>query len=392
MSKNTQNKKLKTQITNLGRDPHAHDGIVNPPVFHASTILFPTYQAYLDGRAGKYPLPTYGRYGTRSTKAFEKTLATLAGGHDALLTGSGMAAIAVSLLAFLKSGDHLLMVDNCYDPNRKFCEQELKRFGIEVTYYDPLSDISSLFQPNTRVVFMESPGSLTFEVQDIRAFTKLAHDHNAIAILDNTYFAPAMNKPFEWGVDAVLYSGSKYLSGHSDLVMGVVIGTQDAMPHLRRALNNLGCPPGPDDVYLAQRGLRTLSARWPAHEKAAIEIATFLQDMPEVTQILHPAFPSCPGYDVWQRDMQTSNGLFSIVLKPQSEVAMAAFFDGLELFGMGYSWGGYESLAIPCPMVSIRDHPRFAKDARIIRLHIGLEDVEDLKADLSAAFERLRVA
>lgn len=383
--------KTNTKITTLGRNPHKHGGVVNPPVYHASTILFKDYEAYKDSRKGGYINASYGRYGTEPILEFAKALAELDGGAGAMITASGAAAQTTSLLAVLGSGDHVLVTDSVYDPTRKFCNLELKRLGIETTYFDPNigAGIAALFQPNTKAVFLESPGSLTFEIQDIPAIAKVAHDRGAVVILDNTYAAPLLNKPFELGADISTYSATKYVSGHSDLIMGVISANEEYLPIVEQTHKNLGACPGPDDVYLAQRGLRTLAVRMKQHESAALEIAQWLKQFPEVTQVLHPALPDCPGHALWKRDFNGSNGLFGFKVKSCSEKAIAAFVDGLHHFGMGYSWGGYESLILRLWLTNIRSLPQ--KDDDIyFRIHIGLEDIDDLKEDLEAGFKRMR--
>lgn len=385
--------KTNTKITSLGRNPGANHGVVNPPVYHASTILFPTYEAYKKSREGGYIASSYGRYGTESILSFAQTLADLDGGHKGIVAASGVAAFTTVLFSLLNSGDHLLMTDSVYDPTRKFCNAELARMGIETTYYDPLigEGIGDLIRENTKVVFCESPGSLTFEVQDVPAICKAAHAKGVKVVLDNTYAAPILNRPYELGVDAVIYSGSKYVSGHSDLIMGIITATEELFPQIEKTHKNLGACPGPDDVYLAQRGLRTLAPRLKHHEAAALEIASWLQTVPEVVKVLHPALPGCPGHNIFKRDFSGSNGLFGMVIRQCGEEAMAAFLDGMEHFGMGYSWGGYESLMIPLWLDPIRTVNKYT-EGRYMRLHIGLEDVEDLKNDLEAGFRRMRAA
>jgi cystathionine beta-lyase len=383
--------KTNTKITTLGRNPQKYDGVVNPPVYHASTILFKDYEAYKDSRKGGYINASYGRYGTPPIIAFAAALAELDGGAGAMITASGAAAQTTALLSVLSSGDHLLITDSVYDPTRKFCNMELKRWGVETTYFDPNigAGIEALFKPNTKAVFLESPGSLTFEIQDVPAIAAIAHKHGAAVILDNTWAAPILNKPFELGVDISAYSATKYVSGHSDLIMGVISANEKYLPIVEQTHKNLGACPGPDDVYLAQRGLRTLGVRMKQHETAALEIAKWMKTLPEVTQVLHPALPDCPGHELWKRDFNGSNGLFGFKVKPCSEAAIAAFVDGLHHFGMGYSWGGYESLILRLWLTNIRSLPQ--KDDDIyFRIHIGLEDIDDLKEDLEAGFKRMR--
>jgi cystathionine beta-lyase len=380
-----------SKVTHLGRKPHQFEGVVNPPVMHASTILFKDYEEYKSSRKGGFLHSTYGRYGTSVTKDFAQTLADLDGGHNAIITASGVSAFTTALLGLLQAGDHLLVTDSVYDPTRKFCQQELSRFGITTTFYDPLigGNIAEMIQENTRLIFCESPGSLTFEIQDIPAIAKAAHAKGALVMLDNTYAAPLLNRPFELGADVVIYSASKYVSGHSDLIMGVISATEETYPKILRAHKNIGACPGPDDVYLAQRGLRTLSARLAQHETNALKVAEWLQSQPEVSAVFHPALLDCPGHEIFARDFSGSNGLFGFVMDEPGEAAMSALVDHLKFFGMGYSWGGYESLMIPLWLDPIRSVLQY-NDGRYMRIHIGLEDVDDLIEDLDAGFERMR--
>lgn len=385
--------KTNTKLTTLGRNPHKHQGVVNPPVYHASTILFPDYEAYKNSRKDGYIHASYARYGTESILAFASALADIEGAAGAFLTSTGMSALATALFAVLGSGDHILVTDSVYDPTRKLCENELKRMGVETTYFDPMigADIEKLFKPNTKVVFLECPGSLTFEIQDIPAISAAAHKHNIVVMIDNTWAAPILNNPFALGVDISVYSATKYISGHSDLMMGVISANAKWLPVIEKTYKNIGPCPGPDDVYLAQRGLRTLSTRMRQHELAGLEIAKWLKTVPEVKKVFHPALPDCPGHEIWKRDFTGSNGLFGFLIKPCSEKAIAAFVDDLDHFGMGYSWGGYESLILRLWLDNIRSTTKY-EEGIYFRIHIGLEDVADLKHDLEEGFKRMRAA
>ena len=382
-----------TNYLHIGTDPERYGGVVNPPVMRASTILFKDYAEYKQARKGTLGRPTYGRYGNVSTEKFREDLAEMFGAEGVVLTGCGNSAFATALLAVLSAGDHLLIADTVYDPTRHFCENELKRFGVEVTYYDPTlgTEIASLMQPNTRVVYAESPGSLTFEVQDIPAIAQVAHEHEAVMMVDNTYGTPHLCDPFALGADIWIASASKYLSGHSDLLMGLVCANKQYWPSIKRAHKSIGANAGPDSIYLLQRGMRTLGARLPMHERAAMEIANWLKTQEEVTHILHPAFAECPGHEYWKRDFKGSNGLFAFTMSELSDAQIGAFVDSLRLFGMGYSWGGYESLILPLWVDSIRSATKFDK-GQLFRVHIGLEHVEDLKNDLQQGFEAMRKA
>lgn len=383
-----------TKIVSAGRNPRAHGGAVNPPVYHASTILFPTVQE-LENRHSPGPRRMqYGRRGTPTTWALEDALTEIEGGAGTVLYPSGLAAITGALLAFLKSGDHLLMVDTVYYPTRVFCDGILKRFGVETTYYDPAlgADIANLMKPNTRVVYCEAPGSLTFEMQDVPATAKAAKAKGAVTMTDNTWASPLFFKPLAHGIDISVHAGTKYIVGHSDAMLGACIANKATFDTLKTAWNELGNAVGPDDVYLGQRGLRTLAVRLRQHQESATAMAKWLQTRPEVSRVLYPALPDDPGHKIWKRDFTGASGLFGAVLKPCKEGAVAAMLDSLEHFGMGFSWGGFESLCIPSHPEKSRSATRWQAEGPVLRFHIGLEDIDDLKADLDAGFARLRKA
>ena len=381
-----------TLLVSAGREPEKNHGVVNPPIYRASTILYETVEAFEAPRKvrGVY----YGRGGTPTTFALEDAMSALDCAHGAVVTGSGKTAIAQALMAFLEAGDHLLMVDSAYAPTRQFCDRVLARFGIETTYYDPLigAEIERLIRPSTRAVFTESPGSLTFEVQDVSAIAEVAHAHEVLVMLDNTWATGLYFKPFQHGVDIAINAATKYIGGHSDLMMGVVTSTEACYRQLRHGMYDLGSYVSPDDCYQALRGLRTLSVRLERHARNALRMAEWFQQRPEVERVLYPALPDDPGYALWRRDFLGASGLFGMLLKPCPERAWHAFVEGVELFGLGASWGGYESLIMPNHPERYRTatswDPRFPS----IRFHIGLEDPEDLIADLERGFERLRRA
>ncbi len=381
-----------TEVTEAGRDPKAQRGVVNPPVYHASTVIFETLEELERRTATPFEGVYYGRNGTPTTFAFEDAVAQLEGGHRSIATASGLAAIGASLMAFLDAGDHLLMVDSAYSPTRKYCEIVLKGFGVETTYYDPLagSDIERLFRPETKVVFAESPGSLTFEVQDVRAIAAAAHDAGAVMIFDNSWATPLYFQPFAHGVDVSIQAATKYLVGHSDVMMGAIITTEEHFRRVRVMAAILGAVPGPDDCYLALRGMRTLAVRLERHQQTALELARWCAQRDEVARILHPAFADCPGHDFWQRDFKGSSGLFSVILdKHYPKQALARMLDHMTLFKMGYSWGGFESLILPADPTPFRTATPWQAEGTLIRLHAGLEDLGDLIADLEAGFARL---
>ena len=381
-------KKQDTLIVNAGRNPDANFGIVNPPVYHASTILYSTLDAV---RTRKQPF-TYGRRGTPTSAALQEAVAELEGGYRTLLTPSGLSAVTTALLAHLKSGDHLLITDSVYEPSRQFCERVLRRYGIDVEYYDPCigSGIGALIKPNTAVVFAESPGSVTFEVQDIPAIAEVTHKSGAILMLDNTWASPLYFKPFDHGVDISIQAVTKYLCGHSDVMMGAITTTEASWRETIANHGALGLCAAPDDIYLVLRGIRTLAVRMERHMKTGLMLAEWLAGRPEVARVIHPALPNHAGNAIWRRDFTGASGLFAIELNPASEAALAAMLDGLELFGMGYSWGGFESLIIPQDPTRIRTVTKWEAAGPMLRLHAGLEDPADLTADLEAGFERLR--
>jgi cystathionine beta-lyase len=381
-----------TTLVNAGRDAAFHHGFVNPPVYHASTVLYPSAADLVAHRA-RYQ---YGRRGTPTSEALEDALRELEGPGCAgvSLLPSGAAAVSTALLSVLSAGDHLLVTDSVYRPTRNFADTILKRFGVETTYYDPLvgSGIADLLRPNTRAVFVEAPGSQSFEMQDIPAIAGAAHAHGALVLMDNTWATPLYFRAFEKGVDLSIQAGTKYIGGHSDLMLGTVSANADLWPKLQETVQTYGLCVGPDDVYLGLRGLRTLSVRLERHQASALAVARWLQRRPEVSRVLHPALTDDPGHAIWARDFLGASGLFSVVLKPAPEAAVYAFLDSLRLFGMGFSWGGYESLVILFDCAPYRTATQWAPGGPTLRLHIGLEDVGDLLADLEGGFAALAAA
>ncbi|HYA06544.1 MAG TPA: cystathionine beta-lyase [Xanthobacteraceae bacterium] len=381
-----------TTLVTAGREPKSYHGFVNPPVYHASTVLYPSAEDFLAHRA-RYQ---YGRRGTPTTEALERALQELDGPQCAgvALLPSGLAAISAAFLSVVHAGDHVLVTDSAYGPTRHFCNQILSRLGVATTYYDPLigGAIEGLMQPNTRAVFVESPGSLSFEMQDTAAIAAVAHARGALVLMDNTWATPLYFRPLEHGVDLSIQAGTKYIGGHSDVMLGSVSANAAAAAALKNTVRLTGLCEGPDDVYLGLRGLRTLAVRLERHYASGLAVARWLQTRPEVLRLLHPALPGDPGHALWQRDFSGASGLFSMVLKPVPTKAYYAFIDALELFGIGASWGGYESLAIPFDCAPLRTATRWAPGGPTVRFHIGLEAVEDLIADLERGFVALNAA
>jgi len=381
-----------TEVAHAGRDPRRYLGAVNTPVFRASTILLPTMADLERASRGEYPGLSYGLHGLPTVTDFQRALAGLEGGHAALAVPSGLTATTLPLLALLKPGDHLLVTDAVYGPTRRFCDNHLRRLGIDVGYYDPLAGaaIVDAFRPNTKLVFAESPGSLTFEVQDIRAIADAAHERGARVVLDNTWATPLGFRAFDHGVDVSVHAATKYIGGHSDVLLGAIVANADTFPALHRLWTDMGVTPSSDDCFLGLRGLRTLGVRMQRHEASAREIATWLVARPEVREVLYPALPGDRGHALWKRDFRGASGLFGVVLQPVDGAAIGRMLDGMRIFGMGWSWGGFESLLIPTWPERARTVTRWSPGGPSLRVHVGLEDPQDLIEDLDAGFARLR--
>jgi cysteine-S-conjugate beta-lyase len=375
-----------TIAVSAGRMSREHFGVVNTPVYRASTILYPNLAAQ---KAKDVPY-TYARRGTPSSRSFEDAVNALEGGARTVVVPSGLNAIATAMLSVCGAGDHLLVVDSCYAPTRNFCDKTLRRFGVEVTYYDPLigAAIERLFRPNTRAVFCESPGSLTFEVQDIPAIAAVAHMRGAAVLLDNTWATPIYFDALAHGADLSIQAATKYIGGHADVMIGYVTANASHVERLVDTHGNMGLYASGDDCYLALRGVRTLPTRLKRHQSNAMTLAKWLGGRSEVARVLYPALESDPGHSIWKRDFSGATGLFSIVLKPVSEAAVAALVDGLDHFGIGFSWGGFESLIVPAAIT--RTACPFHAEGPVLRIHAGLEDPDDLIEDLAKGFERLR--
>jgi cystathionine beta-lyase len=387
----SQEKGSATRVVQAGRRKAWTAGLVNTPVHRASTILFDDV-ADMRARAGKFDRLHYGRQGTPTTWSLAEALTELEpGAAGTFLYPSGVAAIAAALMTVLKPGDELLMVDSAYAPTRDFCNDVLARQGVTTRYYDPLvgTDIEGLIGPDTRAIFLESPGSITFEVQDVPGICAVAKRHGIATLLDNTWATPLLFPAIAAGVDLAILACTKYIVGHSDVMMGSVTANAEYWGRLDRMSRAFGQCVSPDDAYLAARGLRTLAVRLKAHEENGLKVARWLADQPQVARVLHPAMPNCPGHEHWTRDFMGASGLFSFVLRQADDAARTRFIESLRHFGIGYSWGGYESLVLPVDVSRIRTATQPVPDGSIVRLHIGLEDSGDLIADLAEALERL---
>ncbi len=380
-----------TQVGHLGRAPRKFLGAVNTPVFRASTMLFPTVADLEASVRGEYSGIGYGLHGLPTVTDLQAAIATLEGGHRALAVPSGLTATTLPLLALTRPGDHVLVTDSVYGPTRRFCELHLKRLGVEVSYYDPLlgADIAREFRPNTKIVFVESPGSLTFDVQDVPAIAAVAHARNALVILDNSWATPLNFRAFDHGVDVSVHAATKYIGGHSDVLLGLIVGSAATFPALHRLWTDMGVTASSDDCFLGLRGLRTLAIRLARHQASGIRVAEWLRARPEVKEVIHPGLAGSRGHELWKRDFQGATSLFAIVLHPVAKERIDAMLNGMRLFSMGWSWGGFESLAIPIYPERTRTASRWDAGGPMLRLYVGLEDPEDLIGDLEESLARL---
>jgi cysteine-S-conjugate beta-lyase len=380
-----------TQVVHLGRDPRRFLGAVNTPVFRASTILFSDLAELERAARGEHPGISYGLHGLPTVTDLQSAMAALEGGFAALAVPSGLTATTLPLLALASPGDHVLVTDVVYGPTRRFCENHLKRLGVEVSYYDPLAGaaLEREFRPNTRLVFAESPGSLTFEVQDVSAIAAVAHARGAQVVLDNTWATPLGFRAFDHGVDVAVHAATKYIGGHSDVLLGVIVANAATHPALHRIWTDMGIAASSDDCFLGLRGLRTLAARLAQHQASALKIAGWLRSRPEVAEVLYPALPDARGHALWKRDFTAASGLFGVILRAVPRERIARMLNGMRLFGMGWSWGGFESLMIPTYPDRARTVTTWRAEGPTLRLHIGLEDPDDLIADLEEGFARL---
>jgi cystathionine beta-lyase len=390
--KDSRRRKPATAVTTLGRDPKKYLGAVNTPVYRATTILFDTVAELEAAVQGTHPGVVYGLHGLPTVTDVQAAFASLEGGYAGLAVPSGLAAITLALLALTRAGDHVLVTDSVYGPTRRFCENQLRGLGVDIGYYDPLlgADIGRVMRANTKIVFTESPGSLSFEVQDLPAIAEAAHQRGALVMLDNTWATPLGFPAFARGVDVSLHAGTKYLGGHSDVLIGLINCSEATFPRMHRLWTDMGVACSSDDCFLALRGLRTLALRLERHTASALRIAAWLREQPEIDEVIFPALPGSRGHELWRRDFTGACGLFGVVLKPVSKQRIDAMLDGMRLFRMGFSWGGFESLILPTHPERIRTASRWETQGPNLRLHVGLEDCDDLIADLADGLARLR--
>ena len=385
--------KLRTRLAQGGRTARSQPGTVNLPVARASTVTFASIAEMQEVQRrfdADEPVPTYGMLNMPIRVAFEEMMVALEGGHRAVTFPTGLAANVVAILACVKAGDHILVTDSVYQPVRRFCLRQLARMGVETTFYDPCvgANIADLMKPNTKVVYVESPGSHTFEMQDIPAIAREAHVRGAAVIHDNAWATGVFYRSFDHGADLVVQPCTKYPAGHSDVIIGAVVANEKYWPALRDASRDYGQTASPDDIFLAMRGMRTLEVRLRQHEKSGLHVARWLQEHPAVARVLHPGLESDPGHAIWKRDYTGCTGLFGVELEPCGDRGLAAFIDGLKLFALGYSWGGFESLVVPQNIQKSRSVQPWS-GGPLIRLHVGLEDPDDLCDDLAQALERI---
>lgn len=390
--------KPETRVVRAGVDKARNAGIVNTPVFHASTVVFESVAAMRDANERVFKKREkalfYGRRGTPTHWTLQEAMTDLEGAADTFLTPSGLSACALAILGCVKTGDHILVTDSVYEPTRVFCDGLLANFGLSTTYYAPGlgAGIAELMRPNTTVIFGEAPGSHTFEMQDLPALAKAAHDRNALLLVDNTWASPLFCQPLALGADVSIQAATKYIVGHSDAMLGTIAVNERARAGVARAISQLGITVAADEVYLATRGLRTLAVRLKQHQENALIVARWLQKQPEIKRVLYPALPEDPGHAIWKRDFAGASGLLGVVFHRTSEAAVTAMIDGMTLFPLGFSWGGFESLISSSNPTHARTAEKWTEPEPGIRLHIGLEHTDDLIADLAAGLARFRAA
>jgi cystathionine beta-lyase len=383
-----------TSIVTAGRHPERFGGAVNPPLIRTSTVVARTLDEWSRMTSPDFGGFVYGRHGTPTTQSLEEAIAVIEGGHSSFVYPSGLAANVGAILPFVNGGDHVLMTDTVYGPVRRFAENQLTRMNIETTFYDPKigGAIRDVFRNNTRLVYVEAPGSLTMEMQDIPAIAEEAHKRGAKVVMDNTWATPLYFAPFEHGVDVSVQAATKYIVGHSDVMMGMVTTTEEAAGLVKECRHDFGQIASPDDVYLAQRGLRTMHVRLAQHARSALKLANWMAEQPEVECVRYPALPGDSGHAIWKRDFKGASGLFTVVLKPMTTEKLTALVDGMELFGIGASWGGYESLVMPVHPKKVRSVTDWTYEGPALRFHAGLENEDDLLEDVAAGFDKCRRA
>lgn len=381
-----------TKIVISGRNPELYGGAVNTPVVRTSTVIANSMAEW--NRLGEpgFKGLIYGRLGTQTVQSLETAVAELEGATDAFCFPSGLTANIAGIMPFMSGGDHILVTDTVYGPVRRFLDNELARFGVQVHYYDPAigEGIAALIRGNTRVIYTEAPGSLSMEMQDIPAIVAAAHARGAIVAMDNTWATPLFFPAIARGVDVSIHSATKYIVGHSDVGMGIVCASGDVAAKVKKFRSNYGLMSSPDDAYLAARGLRTMHVRLRQHQATAIRLATWLKNQPEVARVLFPALPDDEGHAIWKRDFNGASGLFTILLRPMSTEAHTALVDGMKLFSIGASWGGFESLIMPIHPEKVRTATRWTHEGPVLRFHAGLEDPDDLVADMAKGFQAMR--
>lgn len=382
---------LANALTHLGRGPTGSGRSVNLPIHQGSTLLFDCLADFEAARNNRYETGTlyYGRYGNPASFELESMMAALEGGHGCISVSSGLTAVTLAAMGAAKAGDHMLVADNVYTPTRLFCDTVLVRYGVDIEYFDPMTGegLSDSFRDNTAAVLFEAPGSGTFEVPDIPAIARIARERGAISIIDGTWATPIFCQPLRLGVDVVVHSGSKYIGGHSDIMIGFIVCNVATYAPMRKMALAFGDKAGAQDVFLALRGLRTLEMRMAHSQEAGLRVARWLADQPQVLTLLHPAFPECPGHDNWRRDFSGASGLFSVIVKPCSDAQIHAFVDALAMFGVGVSWGGFESLVLP--VAPHRTAIPWTTEGHVVRFCIGNEDTDSLIADLAQALKHL---
>ena len=379
-----------TKLTLIGRKSFENFGVVNPPIYRTSTVLFQNTKELGKAIKNRFNQTYYGRYGTPTTFALEKAISDLENGHKAIATSSGMSSISISLLSFLSNNDHCLISDCTYYPTKKFAYEILSKFGVKIDFYDPknLNSLKKKINKKTKIIFMESPASLTFEIEDLSEIVKIAKKRKIITMIDNSWATPLYFSPINHDIDVSILAATKYISGHADVMLGLItVKNEKLYLKIKNTAVNLGDCPGPQECYLGLRGLRTLSTRLEKHRSSALKIARLLENNDKILKVLHPALPKNENYNFWVKYFSGSTGLFSFILKEKSKKKIYKMIDKLRLFKLGFSWGGYESLILPVFPRNERKISKLKSDGIILRVHVGLESADDLIKDLFYAFK-----